>query len=321
MFLLLSGLAFTLAAHRHWAGPSTSRAAIARRLRRFGFFLLLGYALHLPMARITHLVGMSGERWRDFLAVDILQCIAVMLTFLQGALLLARTPGRFAGIALVACAATVVLTPVVWRIDWTDRLPLALAAYFSPETGSLFPLFPWGAYVLLGAALGHLYVRRGVNRVASFGYRVLLPGGAGLLAWSFIGTRVPFTPFGQTDFWTTSPNQFLLRAGIVLLVLGAVTFVTKRVSKPPYVVQALAQESLTVYGVHLCIVYGSVWNEGLQQVIGPSLTMLPSLLAVATMWGAMAALACIWRGCKHREPGIAQWVRAGTGGLLLGRML
>ena len=41
MFLLLSGFAFTFATHRHWADHLTSRATIARRLRRFGFFLRL----------------------------------------------------------------------------------------------------------------------------------------------------------------------------------------------------------------------------------------------------------------------------------------
>jgi uncharacterized membrane protein len=223
--------------------------------------------------------------------------------------------------AMFGCAAIVALTPAMWRIDWTDRLPLVLAAYLSPATGSLFPLFPWGAYVLLGAVLGHLHVQRRIDCIADFGGRVLLPGGVGLLALSFIGMRVPLAPLGPTDFWSSSPNQFLLRAGLVLLVLAAVTFISQRVSRPPSIVQALAHESLTIYAVHLCIVYGSVWNVGLRHLVGPSLSVLPALAAVVTMWASMAALAFVWRWCKHHEPGIAQWVRAGTGGLLFGRLL
>lgn len=321
MFLLLSGFVFTFATRRNWAGQVTSRAVIARRLRRFGFFLILGYALHFPMARLTHLYGMTEERWRSFLVVDVLQCIAVMLTLLQGLVWLARTPERYASTAILGCAAIVALTPAMWRIDWTDQLPLGLAAYLSPATGSLFPLFPWGAYVLLGAVVGHLHAGRGIDRIADFGYRVLLPGGVGLLLLSFIGTRVPWAPLGPTDFWSTSPNQFLLRAGLVLVVLGAVTFIGERISKPSYVVQALAQESLTIYAVHLCIVYGSIWNVGLRQLVGPSLSVLPALVSVAMMWASMAALACAWQWCKHHEPGMAQWVRVGTGGLLFGKLL
>lgn len=321
LFLLLSGFAFTFATRRRWADHLMSFATIGRRLRRFGFFLLLGYALHFPMAKLAHLYGMSEERWRSFLVVDVLQCIAVMLTLLQGLVLVTRTPRRYVGVAAAGCLAIVVLTPAVWRFDWTGPLPVGLAAYLSPATGSLFPVFPWGAYVLLGAVLGDLYMRRGTVHVASFGNRVLLPGGVALVALSFVGARVPLAPFGRTDFWSTSPNQFLLRAGLVLLLLGALAHISQRISRQPYVVQALAQESLTIYAVHLCIVYGSVWNVGVRQLVGPTLTVIPALGGVAVVWGAMALLAYAWHWGKHRKPGAAQRVRLGAAGLLLGTLL
>jgi uncharacterized membrane protein len=321
MFLLLSGFAFTLATYRNWDEHVTSFATIGRRLRRFAFFLLLGYALHFPMAKLVHLYGMSEERWRSFLVVDVLQCIAVMLTLLQCLVLIARTPGRFAALATIGCAAMVALTPAMWRGAWTESLPLALAAYASPATGSLFPLFPWGAYILLGAGLGHLYFRATANGIVSFGLRVLIPAGGALVVLSVVGASAPWTPFGPTDFWSNSPNQFLLRAGLVLLLLAALAFIAQQLSQPPYLVQALAQESLTIYAVHLCIVYGSVWNAGLRQLVGPSLTLLPAVLSVAAIWASMAALACSWHWCKRHEPGIAQWVRTGTAGLLVGKLL
>ncbi|MBI2828448.1 MAG: DUF1624 domain-containing protein [Acidobacteria bacterium] len=321
MFLLLSGFAFTFATRRHWVDHLTLSPTIGRRLRRFGFFLLLGYALHFPMAKLAHLYGMSEERWRSFLVVDVLQCIAVMLILLQGLVLVTRTPRRYASVAAVGCLAIVALTPAMWRFDWTGPLPVGLAAYLSPATGSLFPLFPWGAYVLLGAVLGDLYMRRGAIDVASFGNRVLLPGGVGLVALSIVGASMPLAPLGPTDFWLTSPNQFLLRAGLVLLVLGALAHISQRISRQPYVVQALAQESLTVYAIHLCIVYGSVWNVGLRQLVGPTLRVIPALGCIVVVWGAMALLASAWHWCKHREPGAAKWVRLGVSGLLLGTLI
>jgi uncharacterized membrane protein len=54
LFFLLSGFAFALATYRHWADNLTSRATLARRLRRFAFFLLLGYALQSPF-KLAHL--------------------------------------------------------------------------------------------------------------------------------------------------------------------------------------------------------------------------------------------------------------------------
>lgn len=106
-----------------------------------------------------------------------------------------------------------------------------------------------------------------------------------------------------------------------MLGLGLLARVCRLVSKPAYPVQALAHESLTVYAVHLGIVYGSAWNLGLRQYVGPTLTLLPALAYVAAMWASMTVLASGWHWLKHRQPGVAQWVRVGAGGLLLGRLL
>jgi uncharacterized membrane protein len=255
-FLLLSEFVFTLATHRHWTDQFVSRAATGRRFRRLGFFLLLGYALHFPMAKLGHLYGMSNERWESFLVVDVLQCIAVMLATLQVLVWLARTH-RHTTAAAVGCVAIIALTPTMWRIDWAALAPTFVAAYLSPATGSPFPLFPWGAYVLLGAALGGLCVRSRMDPLTGFADRVLIGGGLGMLLVAFVCVRIPLQPFGPTDFWTTSPNQFLVRAGCVLLALGLLARIRSLVSKPAYAVQALAHESLTVYAVHLGMVYGS----------------------------------------------------------------
>ena len=320
-FLLLSGFVFALATHRHWTDQFVSRATTGRRFRRLGFFLLLGYALHFPMAKLGHLYGMSDERWKSFFVVDVLQCIAVMLATLQVLVWLVRKPHRHTIAAAVGCAMIIAFTPTMWRIDWTALAPTLIAAYLSPATGSPFPLFPWGAYILLGAALGGLYVRSRMDPLTGFADRVLIGGGLGMLLVAFVCVRIPLQPFGPTDFWTTSPNQFLVRAGCMLLALGLLAQISRLISKPAYAVQALAHESLTVYAVHLGVVYGSAWNLGLRQHVGPTLTLWPALAYVAAMWASMTALASGWHWCKHRQPGIAQWVRVGVGGLLLGRLL
>ena len=45
-------------------------------------------------------------------------------------------------------------TPLAHGIAWADHLPLIVASYLSFGTGSLFPLFPWAGFTLLGAAFG-----------------------------------------------------------------------------------------------------------------------------------------------------------------------
>jgi hypothetical protein len=150
---------------------------------------------------------------------------------------------------------------------------------------------------------------------------VLLGGGVAFLVISLIGARIPLEPFGPTNFWSTSPNLFFLRAGLVLLVLGVIAHASRAASKPGVIVQALAHESLTIYTVHLCIVYGSVWNLGLAQLIGSTLSLPLALACVATLLISMMLLATAWYWCKKNKPALARQVRIGTFGVLFGKFL
>ena len=65
---------------------------------------------------------------------------------------------------------------------------------------------------------------------------------------------------------------------------------------------ALAQESLLIYFVHVCVLYGSIWNLGLRQMVGASLAPLPTLAAIAFLLVSMLLLAWSWNRLKHAEP-------------------
>jgi uncharacterized membrane protein len=285
------------------------------------FFLVLGYALHAPAGQFVEFATVGADSWRRFLAVDILQCIAVMLCTLQSMLWLTRVPRRFGLVAAAGCIAVLALTPAAWRVDWTMWLPAALAPYLSSATGSAFPLLPWGAYVLLGAFLGERYTCHGALDPLRFAKRVLLGGGVAFVTASFIGARIPLEPFGPTEFWYSSPNLFLLRAGLVLILLGLIAHASRRVSKPGPIVRALAHESLTVYTVHLCIVYGSVWSPGLAQLVGPTLPLPLAIVCVVGLLATMMLLAAGWYTCKRTRPDLARQVRIGTFGVLFGKFL
>src|SRR3970282_394676 len=102
-------------------------------------------------------------------------------------------------------------TPAVWRIDWTSVVPVGVAAYLSPGTGSFFPLFPLAAFMFLGASLGHVYVTAWPSDPQAFGRRVLLPGGVIAIAAALVFARVPLSPFGATDPLSASPKFLALR--------------------------------------------------------------------------------------------------------------
>lgn len=319
IFLTLSGFVFALAASRHWTGRSCS-SPTERRFKRFGLFLILGYALHLPVATIGNLRFVSPDQWHAFLAVDVLQCIAITLILLQLIVLAVPTRRRFVLVSAICCFAVVVLTPTVWQVDWRAHVPLVIAAYMSPHTGSLFPLFPWSAYVMLGVILAEAYLRWGDPSLKAFADRVFLGGVATLVA-SFVGTRMPLQPLGQTDFWSTSPNQFLLRSGLVLLALGVTAYTSLLVSRAHPLVRAIGRESLVIYVVHIGIVYGSVWSPGLRQRFGPTLPLLSALGWVVVLWVGAVVLAWGWSSCKRTRPRTAQYLRLATAGMLAGKLV
>ena len=307
LFLLLAGFAFSVATSRHWKSHASATPAVLKRVRRFALFVLLGYGLHFPVLHLSELATATDLQWRSFLAVDVLQLIGVTLIAVQLLVLVSRTRRAFMLAAFAAALAVIALSPAVWRIDWTQFLPLSLAAYFSPSTGSLFPLFPWAAYVFVGAAAGQLYGTWGAAHLAAFARWGVVVGTALVAAGAGLGTGIP--------------GDVAIRTGICFLILAGIGHISRRITQLPHVFGAVAQESLIVYFVHLCIVYGSIWNAGLWRFYGESLTPVATVAVSLGVVAAMVGLAWQWNRLKHVKPHAARWVSAGAGAVLVARLL
>jgi uncharacterized membrane protein len=299
-FLILSGFSFALVTVRRWDQHLVFSPAFLRRLRRFTFFILLGYTMHFPVHRFADLRWLDADGWRSGLQVDILHTIGVTLIALQLIVLLTRTPRRFAVVSLALSAAIALGTAWTWAADWPARLPVALAAYLNGATGSLFPLFPWSAYMLLGASLGALYASSNRLSAPLLARRLSLLGltlGAGGLSVLTLHGWGPVTNAGD-NFWHTSAALFAARAGVILLVLGAALYLKELPAGATATVRTLAQESLLVYFLHVCVLYGSIWNPGLRDHWGSSFD-LPHAAAVAgLMIASMLIMALAWGRCK-----------------------
>ena len=320
LFLLLGGFAFSIATSRHWSSHLGWSPAVLKRLRRFSLYLLLGYALHLPGSHLADLWTATDTKWRAFIAVDVLQLIGVSFIAIQLLVLVSRSRRVFMSVVLVLAIAAVFATPAIWTIDWTQWLPAFVAAYFSQADGSQFPLFPWVAFILLGAGLGQLYARWGASDLSAFAQRALIAPGLVLIvaAYALRPRTVALFGSGPGNF---VPAEILLRAGTCLIILAVFAYLSRRIHRLPHVFGAAAQESLLIYFVHLCIVYGSVWNPGLSQLYGASRTPLQTLFFVILVVGSMAVLAWYWNGFKHVRPRGARWVSYAIGAALFIRLL
>jgi uncharacterized membrane protein len=308
LFLLLAGFAFSIATTRHWSSHIRFSAAAFRRLRRFAVFVVLGYGLHFPVPHFSELATITESQWRAFMAVDVLQLIGISLIALQLLVFLSRTWRAFIVVAFAVAGAVIAASPVVWRTDWTAVAPLPIASYLSPSIGSLFPLFPWAAYVLVGAAVGQLYARWGIARLVSFA------------RWGMFVPGVALISLGLT-VWNGIPGDVALRTGTCFLILALIAIVSRQVRQLPHVFGAVAQESLVVYFVHLCVVYGSIWNPGLARLYGGALSPTMTIVAVVGVVTAMIWLAAQWNRFKHARPRGARRVSAAAGLVLVGRLL
>lgn len=309
LFLLLSGFAFSLATTRHWPAHLRLSPAVFRRVRRFLLFVVLGYGLHVPVLPASALATAGGAQWRAFLAVDVLQLIGVTLLALQALVFVLRSRRLFMLANFVVAAAIVAAAPAFWRGDGGAGVPLPMAAYLSPAAGSLFPLFPWAAYVFLGAGAGQVYARWGAAHLGRYAvWAMLLPGAA-------------LTAAGYTSAAGSIASDVAIRTGACLLLLAVIAHASRYLTQLPHVFGAVAQESLVVYFVHLCVVYGSIWNPGLASVYGGALPLGATALAALAVIGAMVALAWQWNRLKHVRPVAARWIAVAAGVMLVARLI
>ena len=112
-----------------------------------------------------------------------------------------------------------------------------------------------------------------------------------------------------------------MRTGVCLIILGVVATPADRIDQLPHVFGAVAQESLVIYFVHLCIVYGSIWNAGLYRFYGEALGPGATVLAVVAVVLPMIGLAWQWNGLKHQRPRVARVVAVAMGVGLAGWLI
>jgi uncharacterized membrane protein len=320
LFLLLSGFAFSVATTRHWTLHTQLSGAVLKRMRRFGLLILLGYGLHFPVPRFVELSSATDAQWRALFGVDVLELIGVTLIAVQCLVMLTRSRQVFTVVAFGLTVAVVMMTPWAWAVDWAGRLPPVVAAYLTPASGSQFPLLPWAGFLLLGAGLGQMYARREAVHLTRFANLVLLLPGAAMVAvglWEWLWWEPPWFS-GPGSF---VPPQFMVRSGACLLMLGGLAHASRRIQHLPRVFGAVAQETLVIYFIHLCIVYGSVWNPGLYQAFGPTLGPGSVFVCVVLLVAAMTGLAWYWNRLKHAQPRAARWAAAGAMTALVARLL
>ena len=214
--------------------------AFARKARRLGGVAALGYALHFPWAEI------GQRRWAAALRtgsqVDVLQCLAAALlcVLVVQALCGVLAEKWRSAVRLAALSALAVGT--VWlaagSAHWSGGL-VPLAAFVNDRTGSLFPLFPWAAFVFAGALAGIFSAQRAGWLLVAAG---VVKGGAWLA--------------DDGIFSALSPAFFCARLAWVLALAAGCQWLAR--GWRPRGVLFAGRESLVMYAGHLLLIAWSV---------------------------------------------------------------
>lgn len=278
LFLFLAGvsLAFLLRGAER-AGLSLA-GGLAKALRRAAW--LLGVAFLL---RLWFFLAGGARRPEMLLRVDVLNCMAVSLAL--AALVGFRAARKRWNLAPAALGLGVSLaSPVVaahWPAAWGQVVPFAYV--YGDRPISVFPLFPWAAFTLVGLSAGTLWTstREPTTLARLMGGTAAV--GAALAVVGWLAWRPQQAIYGSLEAWRTGPAYFLLRIGLLFVACAAVWAAHLRARPGAWSwVRQLGTTSLFVYWVHLELVYGK-----LARPLMARLDLVASFVGFALLTAAM----------------------------------
>jgi uncharacterized membrane protein len=307
LFLFLAGVSFALVTDKlRQKGVSADEIARTTILRGGEIFLL---ALLFRLQEF--LLAMGHAPWTDLLRVDILNIIGLSLMMMGVACRIASVFGaadprrlrKTTVIMAVACAVAIAaITPQLWttwqphwRAWWLESYINGVHTFGTPQSW-LFPIFPWAAFAFAGLAVGSLLLSDWARRKEVAAIAVAGAGGIALAALGLWLEARPLQLYAVHDFWHTSPNFFLVRTGIVMLILfGSYAWCRWGAGEwgfSPLI--EMGKSSLLVYWVHIEFVYG-----GLSILPKRSVGIGTATIGLMIIFTAMTLLAV----ARNRFPG------------------
>ncbi|MBK7630266.1 MAG: DUF1624 domain-containing protein [Ignavibacteriales bacterium] len=270
---------------------------------RFLLLLTIGYLLRYPTYTIFDFSNVTQDRLNIFFAVDVLQLIGFGLLFVMTSAFIAEKLKLSDTIVFTIFALFFfITTPFFSKINWLNYFPQPIAGYFYDGSGSLFPLFPWAGYVVLGGVLGSYLARNPlVFKTNRFSFNLAIFGFA-LIFVSEISVLVSSNLFNY-NFVPSSYaiETIILRVGFVLVLNSLVSYISQKIESIPRIIILIGRNTLLIYVVHLMILYGSAWNPGLSLFFGGSLNVIPTIIFALFMITLMGLLVILLSKLKFRN--------------------
>ncbi|HEY9167705.1 MAG TPA: heparan-alpha-glucosaminide N-acetyltransferase domain-containing protein [Candidatus Kryptonia bacterium] len=306
-FLFVAGFSFTLALTRKGDSYRKFSVELVRHLKRLMFIWITGYLLHVPYFSLRKTVHESTPTdLVSFSAVDILQCIAATLFLLHILRVLIKDDRKFNFTMYILFVFFVLIAPVAGGIDFLNVFPVWLAQYFNRMHGSLFPLFPWSSFLIGGTIASQFLIKHidamSTGKIGRDALKRVVRTGIVIAAVGLVFTIVETQILHTYHFVDYSPSWFLLRFGILLLILYGITIHEQSRRSDLSPMKLFGRESFLVYTAHLLVVYGSsVKVPSLVARIGPTLGYLECLGIFVALSVIMYIAAVVWNNLKHND--------------------
>jgi len=307
-FIFISGFVFLFASQRKLESFRTYGSAFWKQLGRIGLVWGVGYFLHLPFFSFNRMITETTyEGWLNFYQVDVLHCIAFGLLVLFISRLLIRNDRAYRIFLFTSGLFVVFATMFVWDYNFLNWIPAAIAAYINSQHYSLFPLFPWLAFMLFGGYFASGYiVAREQEKEREFILRFALAG-AILFAACMIGMELQASMHIVSIDIRANPLFFFERLGIVMLLLTACWFYADYNKAEQSFVLNVGRESLMVYAAHLLVIYGRFWNErSLAFYYGMTFDIIECIVSTLILAVMMIGAAIVWGWMKRNHLPLAR---------------
>lgn len=315
-FLFVSGFVFEISSGNKLDDMRKFKFPFWKKLWRIISIILIGYALHLPYKSLSNIINKSTpEQLQSFFAVDVLQCIGVGLLVLFALRLIIRSDKIYYYSLIVLTIVVTAVSPFFWKTEFTNYLHPVFANYFNRLNGSLFPVFPWLNFILVGAIFSKYFLNfaskgkeikfiKGVTLVGT----IMLLSGHLFYSGLFPGSLTSILP---------NPVFFVERLGYVLVFASLCWYYNnwRNVNKS-FVIDA-SRESLLIYWLHLVVIYSAIWGrKSFASLIGPSLNVVECIAATLLLMILMVLTAKLWGWLKTKFPKYATKVAWGVVGVL-----
>ncbi len=317
LFLTVSGFSFVIATFGHWDDYLRFSPRLWARARRVLLILLLGCVLHLFAPTLSQSIArVNPSIWERFVRFDVLQVIAFGLAALHVIVWVSRRREHFYKTALILLFAVLAIAAVTYRPDVDARLPTEIAAALNMHHQSRFPVVPYFAYILLGAVLGYWFWRKSKDgdEWKVFAWAVALS--VSLFAFEFvIRNWIAGGLFPYSTPCKFMPGNTFARAGCALLAVSGLYLLGRRRIVLERLSFVLSKDALSIFFVHLLLVYGGSSYPSCFESRAGAMTPLQVASWIVGLSIAMTAMAWTINRLRQTRPTLLETLRRG---LILG---